>query len=382
VLQGERRGTHRIQVLGPGQPRLAADGALDRQSGFLGLLDPGGLLDHSSLREPHSQLGEVAAASEIGGHLAHCDNRRGSPHDVAALDRLSVGIDDEPPLRVARPERDQVEATSPLRFGGQHSRNFALLRDPKRDALELVGQRIAWCVHRVKPMDAPELFAPLGPSYDRWGAVLSFGQDPRWRRFLVSCVDARPTDTVLDVATGTAAVALELVRQKDCFVLGVDRTPEMLAEGRRRVVLAAASQKVKLVEGDARSLPFDDGTFDAVTFTYLLRYVDDPAATLAELARVVKPTGTVASLEFGVPAKPWRSFWDAWTRIGLPTAGRLIGGGWYEVGTFLHPSITAFDERWPLDRLEAAWREAGISGVRTRRMSFGAGVVTWGRRGR
>jgi demethylmenaquinone methyltransferase / 2-methoxy-6-polyprenyl-1,4-benzoquinol methylase len=116
-------------------------------------------------------------------------------------------------------------------------------------------------------MDAAELFAPLGPRYDRWGAILSFGQDPRWRRFLVSCTEAGPTDTVLDVATGTAAVALELVRQKDCFVVGVDRTPEMLDEGRRRVALAAATRKIRLQEGDARSLPFDDGQFDALTFT-------------------------------------------------------------------------------------------------------------------
>lgn len=231
-------------------------------------------------------------------------------------------------------------------------------------------------------MDATELFAPLGPTYDRWGAILSFGQDPRWRRFLVSRVDAQPTDTVLDVATGTGAVALELVRQKDCFVVGVDRTPQMLAEGRRRVVLAAAAKKVRLVEGDARSLPFDDGTFDAVTFTYLLRYVDDPAATLAELARVVKPRGIVASLEFGVPERPWRAFWDLWTKAGLATAGRLIGSGWHEVGTFLHPSITSFYERWPLARLEGAWRDAGIDDVHTRRLSFGAGVVTWGRRAR
>src|ERR687888_2347721 len=103
-------------------------------------------------------------------------------------------------------------------------------------------------------MDATELFAPLGPSYDRWGAVLSFGQDPRWRRFLVSRIDVQPTDSVLDVATGTAAVALELVRQKDCFVVGIDRSPEMLAEGRRRVALAAATRNVRLLEGDARSL--------------------------------------------------------------------------------------------------------------------------------
>jgi len=229
-------------------------------------------------------------------------------------------------------------------------------------------------------MDATELFAPLGPSYDRWGAVLSFGQDPRWRRFLVTRVDVRPTDTVLDVATGTAAVALELVRQKDCFVVGVDRTPEMLDEGRRRVALAAATRKVSLQEADARSLPFDDGQFDALTFTYLLRYIDDPRATLAELARVVKPGGSIAGLEFALPHGLWRPLWEVWTRVGLPTAGRLIGHGWREVGSFLNPSIRGFYERWPEPRLLAAWREAGIEDVATRRLSLGGGLVTWGRR--
>jgi demethylmenaquinone methyltransferase / 2-methoxy-6-polyprenyl-1,4-benzoquinol methylase len=229
-------------------------------------------------------------------------------------------------------------------------------------------------------MDAAQLFAPLGPTYDRWGAVLSFGQDPRWRRFLVSRIDAAPTDTVLDVATGTAAVALELVRQKDCHVVGIDQSPQMLEEGRRRVALAAATRKVRLQQGDARALPFEDGQFDALTFTYLLRYVEDPAATLRELGRVVKPGGTIAGLEFALPQGIWRPLWEAWVRVGLPAAGRVIGHGWHEVGTFLGPSIRSHYEEWPVPRLLAAWREAGIEEVRAKPLSVGGGLVTWGRK--
>jgi demethylmenaquinone methyltransferase / 2-methoxy-6-polyprenyl-1,4-benzoquinol methylase len=229
-------------------------------------------------------------------------------------------------------------------------------------------------------MDAATLFAPLGPTYDRWGAILSFGQDPRWRRFLVSRIEAGPADTVLDVATGTAAVALELARQKDCYVVGIDQSAEMLEEGRRRIALAAATRKVRLQQGDARSLPFDDGQFDALTFTYLLRYVDDPAATLRELARVVKPGGTIAGLEFGVPRGLWRPLWEAWVRVGLPAAGRVIGNGWHEVGTFLGPSIRGHYEEWPVPRLLGAWREAGIGQVEAKSLSVGGGLVTWGRR--
>jgi demethylmenaquinone methyltransferase/2-methoxy-6-polyprenyl-1,4-benzoquinol methylase len=225
---------------------------------------------------------------------------------------------------------------------------------------------------------AKELFAPLGPTYDRYGSLLSFGQDPRWRRFLVSCVDVRREDTVLDVATGTAAVALELVRQKDCFVWGVDQSPDMLEVGRRRVALAAAAKQVRLVEGSAEELPFEDGQFDALTFTYLLRYVDDPLATLRGLARVVKPGGTIAMLEFGLPRGLWRPLWELYVRVGLPGAGRLISPGWHEVGRFLGPSIREFHARHP--SLPALFREAGVADVQAKRLSLGGGLVVWGRK--
>jgi demethylmenaquinone methyltransferase/2-methoxy-6-polyprenyl-1,4-benzoquinol methylase len=228
-----------------------------------------------------------------------------------------------------------------------------------------------------KRQHARELFAPLGPTYDRYARLLSFGQDPRWRRFLVSRVQVHPRDTVLDVATGTGAVAGELIRQKRCSVVGLDQSPEMLAVARRRL-----PEDVRLVEGDANHLPFPDGSFDALTFTYLFRYVDDPAATLRELARVVTRGGTVAGLEFGVPPHPAaRSLWRAYVGGGLPFAGRLLSRGWAEVGDFLGPSIEAFWRTHSPERLLELWTGAGLEDVRLRRLSFGAGVVLWGRRG-
>ena len=222
---------------------------------------------------------------------------------------------------------------------------------------------------------ARKLFAPLGPTYDRYARLLSLGQDPRWRRFLVSRVEASPAETVLDVASGTAAAALELVRQRGCAVVGVDQSPEMLREAQRRV-----PAQVRLVDGRAESLPFDDETFDALTFTYLLRYVDDPGATLRELARVVRRGGVVAGLEFAVPRRPWRPLWELYVRAGLPAAGRLIAPGWHEVGRFLGGSIREHWRRYPLERQLELWREAGIADVRHRRLSLGGGIVVWGSR--
>jgi demethylmenaquinone methyltransferase/2-methoxy-6-polyprenyl-1,4-benzoquinol methylase len=152
----------------------------------------------------------------------------------------------------------------------------------------------------------------------------------------------------------------------------------MLEEARRRVTLAAATKKIRLQEGSATELPFEDGQFDALTFTYLLRYVDDPLATLRGLARVVKPGGTIAMLEFGLPRGLWRPLWELYVRVGLPGAGRLISPGWHEVGRFLGPSIRAFHARNP--SLPELFRAAGIEDVRERRLSLGGGVVVWGRR--
>ncbi len=227
---------------------------------------------------------------------------------------------------------------------------------------------------------ARELFAPLGPTYDRYANVLSFGQDPRWRRFLVSRV---PADAlrVADVASGTAAVAIELARAvPERMVAGIDQSTEMLAAGRARVERAGLAARIELREGRAESLPFGDAEMDALTFTYLLRYVDDPGATMRELARVVRPDGVVAMLEFGVPRGVWRPLWELYVRVGLPGAGALVSPAWRDVGRFLGPSIRGFYERYPLEAVLGLWRAAGLRDVQARRLSLGGGVVVWGRR--
>jgi len=234
----------------------------------------------------------------------------------------------------------------------------------------------------VRKTHALGLFAGLGARYDRAGALLSFGQDPRWRSALVAAADPRPEDRVLDVATGTGLVAAELVRRSGCRVVALDQSEPMLAAAAARLCAdPALAARVELVHGDAERLPFADGSFDALTFTYLLRYVSDPAATLRELARVVRPGGRIASLEFGVPpARLARGLWRGYTRVGLPAVGRLISPAWRDVGRFLGPSIADLDARLPVAAQVELWRAAGIERVSARRMSFGAGVVIWGTR--
>jgi demethylmenaquinone methyltransferase/2-methoxy-6-polyprenyl-1,4-benzoquinol methylase len=162
--------------------------------------------------------------------------------------------------------------------------------------------------------------------------------------------------------------------------VGIDQSPEMLAGAQARVEAAGLSDRITLVEGSAEQLPFPDGAFDALTFTYLIRYVEDPGATLAELARVVRPGGIVAALEFGLPRGVWRPLWELYVRVGLPVSGAVISHGWHEVGSFLGPSIRDLHERLPIRKQVELWRAAGIEDVRVRRLSLGGGYVTWGRR--
>jgi demethylmenaquinone methyltransferase/2-methoxy-6-polyprenyl-1,4-benzoquinol methylase len=228
---------------------------------------------------------------------------------------------------------------------------------------------------------ARRLFAGIAPEYDRMGVVLSLGQDPRWRRFLVSRVNAIPGSWVLDVATGTGLVAVELAA-RNLRVVGLDQSPAMLRRAAAAVRRAGLEERVRLVLGQAQALPFPDASFDSLTFTYLLRYVDDPAATLAELARVLRPGGVMAGLEFHVPSDPWlHAGWLAYTRTVLPAAGWLRSPAWFRTGRFLGPSISGFVRRYPLPVQVRMWQEAGIRRVRTKPMTMGAAMVTWGIKG-
>jgi demethylmenaquinone methyltransferase/2-methoxy-6-polyprenyl-1,4-benzoquinol methylase len=229
---------------------------------------------------------------------------------------------------------------------------------------------------------AQELFTPLPRRYDRLAELLSMGQNGRWRRAMVDHIVPHRPGRVLDVACGPAGVSLQLAQRTTAQVVGLDLTFEMLRQGKRRVAERGMADRVQLVEGRGEQMPFADCTFDALTFTYLLRYVDDPQATLVELARVVKPGGAVASLEFLLPpSRFWRFWWWLYTRLLLPAGGWITGGKeWFEVGRFLGPNISSHYRRYPVEWTVEAWRQAGFVDVGVRRMSLGGGLVMWGRR--
>jgi demethylmenaquinone methyltransferase/2-methoxy-6-polyprenyl-1,4-benzoquinol methylase len=184
------------------------------------------------------------------------------------------------------------------------------------------------------------------------------------------------------VASGTAGVALQLAERTPAFVVGIDLTPAMLARGAANIRTHGAATRVSLVNGRAEQLAFPDATFDGLTFTYLLRYVADPAQTLRELARVLRPGAPIASLEFCVPSNPfWHVWWWLYTRLVLPAAGGLAGKDWFRVGRFLGPNISQHYRRYSVEWTVQALRDAGFVDVGVRTMSLGGGVVMWGVRG-
>ena len=233
---------------------------------------------------------------------------------------------------------------------------------------------------------ARRLFAPLPDRYDRLAEILSMGQNRRWRTAMVEHITGpaltSSTSRLLDVACGPARVSRALADATAAHIVGIDLTDEMLMQGVDAVAIAGLQDRISLLLGRGEQLPFPDASFDALTFTYLLRYVTDPAATIAELARVVKPGGSIASLEFAVPTAPWwHAAWWIYTRTILPVAGLVTGGRpWFDVGRFLGPSISTHYRNYDVDWTVDAWRSAGIDDVGVRSMSLGGGVVMWGTR--
>lgn len=226
--------------------------------------------------------------------------------------------------------------------------------------------------HRV----AREVFAGLPRRYGGLAWLLSFGQDRRWRQAVVDHVAASGPGRVLYVATGPAGVALAIARATSATVVGVDLNEPMLRQGLANVRAANRMGQVVLAAGRGERLPLADASVDAISFSYLLRYVEDPAATIAEMARCLRPGGTMASLEFYVPPnRGWRAAWNLYVRAVLPAAGGWPaagpGGGW-------GVSSPRASRRYPLDGHLRAWERAGMRDVGWRVMSVGGGLVMWG----
>lgn len=205
------------------------------------------------------------------------------------------------------------------------------------------------------------MFDGVAERYDRTNTVLSFGRDRAWRRATRRALDLADTDRVLDVGAGTGVSTDELARS-GAYAVGVDLSPGMVAAGRRR------RAHVPLVVGDALSLPFVDGAFDAVTISFALRNVHDIDAALRELRRVTRPGGRLVICEFSHPtSRLFHTVYVSYLMRSLPGIARRVASN-PEAYVYLAESIRA----WPDQAgLAARVTGAGWAGVQWRNMTGG-----------
>jgi demethylmenaquinone methyltransferase/2-methoxy-6-polyprenyl-1,4-benzoquinol methylase len=227
---------------------------------------------------------------------------------------------------------------------------------------------------------ARPLFSGVASSYEFASQLFSYGQYRRWHRFLVEQLTLPAPALVLDMATGTGAVAFRIARRPRVRVVAADITRAMLLQAQERAVRDGKAPPIDLIECTAEAIPFPDAAFDAVIFTYLLRYVSDVPATLRELTRVVRPGGMMLSQDFAVPRGVFYPLWRVHTDLVLRMGGALLSPGWRRAGAFLGGSIRDFYQRWPEESIVRLWRESGFPDVQAKRLSLGGALVMWGTR--
>jgi demethylmenaquinone methyltransferase/2-methoxy-6-polyprenyl-1,4-benzoquinol methylase len=221
--------------------------------------------------------------------------------------------------------------------------------------------------------NSPRLFNAISLRYDLLNSVLSFGQHIRWRRCLARFLPPGKNLKVLDLATGTADVAITLVRFSAAVseVIGIDLAENMLAIGREKVERAGLSGRIRLERADALALTFKDASFDAVTVAFGLRNMPDLARALIEARRVLKPGGYIIILEFSNPdnilVKP---FHFVYLHYVLPFVGFLLTGN-YQAYRYLSRTVGDFPYG---ERLERIIRQVGLTTAG--RLTLAAGAAT------
>jgi demethylmenaquinone methyltransferase / 2-methoxy-6-polyprenyl-1,4-benzoquinol methylase len=213
-----------------------------------------------------------------------------------------------------------------------------------------------------------EMFDGIAPRYDLLNRILSLGIDQRWRTKTVQALELRPRARVLDLATGTADLAIKVaVAEPEASVVGVDPSSGMLEIGRRKVLREGLAARIELQQGDAQALPFPERTFDGVCMAFGIRNVPDRPRALLEIARVTRPGGRVAILELSEPRGILGPLARFHVHTLVPWFGALLSGA--REYRYLAQSIAAFP---PPDEFVNMLEQAGLRSLRAEPLSFGA----------
>jgi demethylmenaquinone methyltransferase/2-methoxy-6-polyprenyl-1,4-benzoquinol methylase len=221
-----------------------------------------------------------------------------------------------------------------------------------------------------------EMFDGISPHYDFLNHLLSFGFDRGWRRKTSKLVAQRHPTTIIDVATGTADLAIRMAKDNPTAIItGIDLSEKMLEIGHAKLGKKKLDQRIKLEKGDGASLPFADHSFDAVTIAFGIRNFADREAGLREMVRVCRDKGLVAVLEFSHPSSPWIATPYRWySKTLLPWLGRLVSKH-PTAYSYLPSSVAAFPER---DTFATMLQAAGLEQVSFLELSGGIATLFYG----
>ena len=195
---------------------------------------------------------------------------------------------------------------------------------------------------KTKKEQVTTMFDKISGSYDELNRVISFGIDVKWRKKVVDLVKQINPNSILDIATGTGDLAINLVETKAEKIVGLDISPGMLEVGRKKVVEKKLNNTIELVEGDSEALPFQDNSFDAITVAFGIRNFENLELGLSEILRVLKPQGRFVILETSVPTKtPFKQGYRFYTKYILPAIGKVFSKDKSAYG-YLSESAAAF----------------------------------------
>jgi len=226
---------------------------------------------------------------------------------------------------------------------------------------------------RPKTEQVEEMFNAIAPAYDFMNRAMTFGIDKLWRRIAVGMVRRHNPARILDVATGTADLAIRLCRaMPQVEVTGIDLSEQMLRVGREKVERAALAKRISLAKADCLALPFPDNSFDAVTVAYGVRNFERLAQGYAEMARVLRPGGMLCVIELSTPhGKITRPLYNIYTRRLIPALGKLVSAD-SRAYTYLPESIAAMPQG---DAMLALMTGAGLENPALRALTFGVCTI-------
>lgn len=237
--------------------------------------------------------------------------------------------------------------------------------------MEIKAEKINPYVNDTRPKteQVRDMFDSIAPAYDFMNRAMTFGIDKWWRTLAVKMIKKQSPHAILDVATGTADLAIKLATAlPSACVTGVDLSERMIELGKQKVAAKGISDRIALQPADCLHLPFADGCFDCVTVAYGVRNFEHLSEGYSQMFRVLKPGGMICVIELSTPQSPLvRPFYNLYTRTLIPAAGRLISKD-TRAYSYLPESIAAVPQG---DKMLKLMSDAGFSNCKCRKLTFG-----------